>query len=75
MHMQRHHFTQTLSILNTKGCNVFEHFSPASYKAILDHMQHIILATDIANHLRHMKQITAMSESESMISMLATSLV
>ena len=62
--MQRHHFTQTLCILNTKGCNVFEHFSPANYKATLDQMQHIILATDIANHLRHMKQITEMSESE-----------
>lgn len=60
--MERHHFAQTLSILHSEKCDIFRCLSPQDYKRVLDLMQHNILATDIANHLRHMKEIEHMGE-------------
>ncbi len=60
--MQRHHFAQTVSILTSKGCGLFNHLSPTNYRRMLDLMQQIILATDIADHLRKMKDITKMAQ-------------
>ncbi|XP_071454561.1 cGMP-dependent 3',5'-cyclic phosphodiesterase-like [Hetaerina americana] len=50
--MERHHFSQAMCILNTEGCNIFESLQQAEYKRCLDLLRHLILATDLAQHLR-----------------------
>lgn len=101
---QRHHFAQAIAILNTHGCNIFDHFSrkvmglsgvclvgvgdwldregadlgvggmcaagtmmplpgpPQDYQRMLDLMRDIILATDLAHHLRIFKDLQKMAE-------------
>uniref|UniRef100_A0AAY4AZG3 Phosphodiesterase n=1 Tax=Denticeps clupeoides TaxID=299321 RepID=A0AAY4AZG3_9TELE len=56
----RHHFAQTISVLNTEGCNIFEQFSRKDYQRMLDLMCDIILATDLAHHLRILGDIQKM---------------
>ncbi|XP_022254452.1 cGMP-dependent 3',5'-cyclic phosphodiesterase-like isoform X2 [Limulus polyphemus] len=60
--MERHHFAQAMAIINTDGCNVFESLSKKDYTKCLDYMRDIILATDLAHHLRIMKDIGEMAE-------------
>ncbi|KAL5270598.1 hypothetical protein ACHWQZ_G001338 [Mnemiopsis leidyi] len=54
--MERHHFAQTFCILNTSGCNIIECLDTENYKTCLDNIQKIILATDLAQHLRIISQ-------------------
>uniref|UniRef100_A0AAY4AY84 Phosphodiesterase n=1 Tax=Denticeps clupeoides TaxID=299321 RepID=A0AAY4AY84_9TELE len=58
--LERHHFAQTISVLNTEGCNIFEQFSRKDYQRMLDLMCDIILATDLAHHLRILGDIQKM---------------
>ncbi|XP_038057075.1 cGMP-dependent 3',5'-cyclic phosphodiesterase-like isoform X2 [Patiria miniata] len=60
--MERHHFAQAMCILNTDGCNIFENLSTDDYQNGLDLMQDIILATDLAHHLRIIKELKQMAE-------------
>ncbi|CAF0761005.1 unnamed protein product [Rotaria sordida] len=46
--MERHHFNQTVTILQTESHNIFKHFSPKEYRQMLDDIRHCILATDLA---------------------------
>ncbi|GAB6033257.1 cGMP-dependent 3',5'-cyclic phosphodiesterase [Chamberlinius hualienensis] len=55
--MERHHFAQAMCILNTDGCNIFENLSSKDYTHCLDLMRDIILATDLAQHLRIVKDL------------------
>ncbi|GAA27851.2 cGMP-dependent 3' 5'-cyclic phosphodiesterase [Clonorchis sinensis] len=60
--LERHHFSQTICILNTPGCNIFEHFSEKQYGQMLDLIRDIILATDLAHHINisaNQKQMVA----------------
>ncbi|XP_063059934.1 cGMP-dependent 3',5'-cyclic phosphodiesterase-like isoform X2 [Engraulis encrasicolus] len=50
--LERHHFSQAIYILNSEGCNIFNNCSRESYFRILDMMHKIILASDLAHHLR-----------------------
>ncbi|XP_058269463.1 cGMP-dependent 3',5'-cyclic phosphodiesterase isoform X2 [Hemibagrus wyckioides] len=61
--MERHHFAQAIAILNTHGCNIFEKFSRKDYQRMLDLMREIILATDLAHHLRIFKDLQKMAEA------------
>ncbi|XP_077468194.1 phosphodiesterase 2A isoform X1 [Stigmatopora argus] len=60
--MERHHFAQAIAILNTQGCNIFEKFSRKDYQRMLDLMREIILATDLAHHLRIFKDLQKMAD-------------
>ncbi|NWR99113.1 PDE2A phosphodiesterase, partial [Motacilla alba] len=60
--MERHHFAQAIAILNSQGCNIFDHFSRKDYQRMLDLMRDIILATDLAHHLRIFKDLQKMAE-------------
>ncbi|XP_024911031.1 cGMP-dependent 3',5'-cyclic phosphodiesterase [Cynoglossus semilaevis] len=60
--MERHHFAQAIAILNTHGCNIFEKFSRKDYQRMLDLIRDIILATDLAHHLRIFKDLQKMSD-------------
>ncbi|KER33343.1 hypothetical protein T265_00833 [Opisthorchis viverrini] len=60
--LERHHFSQTICILNTPGCNIFERFSEKEYGQMLDLIRDIILATDLAHHINisaNQKQMVA----------------
>ncbi|XP_069828011.1 cGMP-dependent 3',5'-cyclic phosphodiesterase isoform X1 [Dendropsophus ebraccatus] len=59
--MERHHFAQAIAILNSQGCNIFEQFSRKDYQRMLDLMRDIILATDLAHHLRIFKELEKMA--------------
>ncbi|XP_052278035.1 cGMP-dependent 3',5'-cyclic phosphodiesterase-like isoform X8 [Dreissena polymorpha] len=59
--LERHHFAQTMCILNTEGCNVFENLSSKDYQTVLDLMRDIILATDLAHHFKIMKNLTELA--------------
>ncbi|CAI8043683.1 cGMP-dependent 3',5'-cyclic phosphodiesterase, partial [Geodia barretti] len=37
--MERHHFSQTLCVLNSEGCNIFANLGTEEYKQVLDLMQ------------------------------------
>ncbi|KAJ8028821.1 cGMP-dependent 3',5'-cyclic phosphodiesterase [Holothuria leucospilota] len=60
--MERHHFAQAMCILNTEGCNIFENLSRKDYQQVLDLMQDIILATDLAHHLRIITDLKKMAK-------------
>ncbi|CAL8361715.1 unnamed protein product [Merluccius merluccius] len=60
--MERHHFAQAIAILNTHGCNIFEKFSRKDYSRMLDLMRDIILATDLAHHLRIFKDLQRIAD-------------
>ncbi|KAK3588551.1 hypothetical protein CHS0354_027776 [Potamilus streckersoni] len=60
--MERHHFAQTMCILNTDGCNIFENLSSKDYQHVLDIVRDVILATDLAHHLRILKSLEAMAK-------------
>ncbi|KAK2585797.1 hypothetical protein KPH14_010402 [Odynerus spinipes] len=51
--MERHHFAQTMCILNTEGCNIFANFNSQEYRNALDFLKKNILATDLASHFRN----------------------
>uniref|UniRef100_T1J3H1 3',5'-cyclic-GMP phosphodiesterase n=1 Tax=Strigamia maritima TaxID=126957 RepID=T1J3H1_STRMM len=61
--MERHHFAQAMCILNTEGCNVFENLSRKEYTKILDLIRDLILATDLAHHLRALNELREMADS------------
>ncbi|XP_067841717.1 cGMP-dependent 3',5'-cyclic phosphodiesterase isoform X2 [Heptranchias perlo] len=58
--MERHHFAQTIAILNSEGCNIFDQFSRKDYQRMLDMVRDSILATDVAHHLRIFPELQAM---------------
>ncbi|XP_040189975.1 cGMP-dependent 3',5'-cyclic phosphodiesterase-like, partial [Rana temporaria] len=60
--MERHHFAQAIAILNSQGCNIFEQFNRKDYQRMLDLMRDIILATDLAHHLRIFKELQKMAK-------------
>ncbi|XP_036149504.1 cGMP-dependent 3',5'-cyclic phosphodiesterase isoform X2 [Monomorium pharaonis] len=53
--MERHHLAQTMCILNTDGCNIFESLDSNEYSEALDLLRTNILATDLASHFRSIK--------------------
>merc|ERR1719402_209772 len=58
--MERHHFAQSMCILNTEGCNILENLSKEEYTQCLDMIRDMILATDLAHHLRMLPVVNAM---------------
>ncbi|ESN99733.1 hypothetical protein HELRODRAFT_83989, partial [Helobdella robusta] len=58
--LERHHFAQTVCILNTEGCNILENLGQPEYRRALDLVQDIILATDLAQHLKKESQLKDM---------------
>ncbi|KAI1721143.1 3'5'-cyclic nucleotide phosphodiesterase domain-containing protein [Ditylenchus destructor] len=58
--LERHHFAQTVTILGMDECNIFEQLTRQQYQIVLDSIREIILATDIAAHLRKVQRIKQM---------------
>ncbi|KAK2176621.1 hypothetical protein NP493_652g04022 [Ridgeia piscesae] len=61
--LERHHLTQTMAILNTDGCNIFQSMGNTNYQRTLDLISYIILSTDLAHHLRIMEELKKMSQA------------
>uniref|UniRef100_A0A7E4W608 Phosphodiesterase n=1 Tax=Panagrellus redivivus TaxID=6233 RepID=A0A7E4W608_PANRE len=61
--LERHHFAQTVTILGMDECNIFEQLTRQQYQQVLDNIREIILATDIAAHLRKVDRIKHMAET------------
>lgn len=51
-----------MSILGMDECNIFEQLSRQQYQQMLDCIREVILATDIAAHLRKVDQIAEIAE-------------
>ena len=49
--MERHHFAQTMCILNTEGCNIFETLDKSDYIECLDLLRDIILGKKLKRNL------------------------
>ncbi|KAJ8297685.1 hypothetical protein KUTeg_024216 [Tegillarca granosa] len=60
--LERHHFAQTMCIMNTEGCNIFENLTAKHYQKALDLVRDIILATDLAHHFKILGNIHAMAK-------------
>ncbi|CAD5215262.1 unnamed protein product [Bursaphelenchus okinawaensis] len=58
--LERHHFAQTVTILGMDECNIFETLTRQQYQTVLDNIREVILATDIAAHLRKVERIRSM---------------
>ncbi|CAD5221214.1 unnamed protein product [Bursaphelenchus xylophilus] len=58
--LERHHFAQTVTILGMDECNIFETLTRQQYQTVLDNIREVILATDIAAHLRKVQRIRDM---------------
>jgi len=58
--MERHHFAQSMCILNTEGCNILDNLSKADYTRCLDLIRDNILSTDLAHHLRMLPEMEKM---------------
>ncbi|KAG7203775.1 hypothetical protein KM043_013797 [Ampulex compressa] len=62
--MERHHLAQSMCILNTEGCNVFECFNSHEYCEALDLLRSNILATDLASHFRNLRKQEEMIQNK-----------
>ncbi|XP_014218591.1 cGMP-dependent 3',5'-cyclic phosphodiesterase-like isoform X1 [Copidosoma floridanum] len=61
--MERHHLAQSMCILNTEGCNIFENLSSDEYSDALDLLRNNILATDLASHFRSVEEQREMTKA------------
>ncbi|XP_063714234.1 cGMP-dependent 3',5'-cyclic phosphodiesterase-like isoform X2 [Symsagittifera roscoffensis] len=59
--MERHHFAQTVAILNSGSCNIFSSLPDNQFKGALDILQNNILATDLAHHFKIMGKLKEMA--------------
>lgn len=53
-----------MCIVNTDGCNIFENLSSKDYTTVLDLVRDIILATDLAHHLKIMNSLKEMAKGK-----------
>lgn len=60
--LEQHHFAQTVALLSVDGCNVFSGMNSQDNQIALDYVQHIILATDLGNHLRIMDTLNELCQ-------------
>jgi cGMP-dependent 3',5'-cyclic phosphodiesterase len=59
--LERHHYAQTQSIINTAGCDILMNLSTEDYATTLDIIQILILGTDVAEHLKAVEQMERMA--------------
>ncbi|CAF3536071.1 unnamed protein product [Rotaria sordida] len=62
--MERHHFNQTVTILQTESHNIFKHFSSKEYRQMLDEIRHCILATDLALFFENRPKLERIGDEE-----------
>uniref|UniRef100_A0A2K6EFN9 Phosphodiesterase n=1 Tax=Propithecus coquereli TaxID=379532 RepID=A0A2K6EFN9_PROCO len=61
--MEQHHFSQTVSILQLEGHNIFSTLSSSEYEQVLEIIRKAIIATDLALYFGNRKQLEEMHQS------------
>lgn len=60
--LERHHFAQTMCVLNSEGCNIFKNLTGKDFEEVFSLIRDIILATDLAHHLKILQDIKIMAK-------------
>ncbi|KAG7262917.1 hypothetical protein CRUP_025751 [Coryphaenoides rupestris] len=58
--LQQHHFSQTVSILQLEGHNIFSNLTSSEYEQVLEIMRKAIIATDLALYFGNRQQLAEM---------------
>ncbi|KAG7253763.1 hypothetical protein CRUP_024880, partial [Coryphaenoides rupestris] len=58
--MEQHHFSQTVSILQLEGHNIFSNLTSSEYEQVLEIMRKAIIATDLALYFGNRQQLAEM---------------
>ncbi|KAM9019115.1 cAMP and cAMP-inhibited cGMP 3',5'-cyclic phosphodiesterase 10A [Ara ararauna] len=61
--MEQHHFSQTVSILQLEGHNVFSNLSSNEYEQVLEIIRKAIIATDLALYFGNRKQLEELHQT------------
>ncbi|KAM5228601.1 cAMP and cAMP-inhibited cGMP 3',5'-cyclic phosphodiesterase 10A isoform 2-T2 [Ctenodactylus gundi] len=64
--MEQHHFSQTVSILQLEGHNIFSALSSSEYEQVLEIIRKAIIATDLALYFGNRKQLEEMYQTGSL---------
>ncbi|XP_019605390.2 cAMP and cAMP-inhibited cGMP 3',5'-cyclic phosphodiesterase 10A isoform X2 [Rhinolophus sinicus] len=64
--MEQHHFSQTVSILQLEGHNIFSTLSSSEYEHVLEIIRKAIIATDLALYFGNRKQLEEMYQTGSL---------
>ncbi|XP_027457769.2 cAMP and cAMP-inhibited cGMP 3',5'-cyclic phosphodiesterase 10A isoform X1 [Zalophus californianus] len=64
--MEQHHFSQTVSILQLEGHNIFSTLSSSEYEQVLEIIRKAIIATDLALYFGNRKQLEEMYQTGSL---------
>uniref|UniRef100_A0A8C5K9D2 Phosphodiesterase n=1 Tax=Jaculus jaculus TaxID=51337 RepID=A0A8C5K9D2_JACJA len=64
--MEQHHFSQTVSILQLEGHNIFSTLSSGEYEQVLEIIRKAIIATDLALYFGNRKQLEEMYQTGSL---------
>lgn len=54
---ERHHLSQAICILNDSGSKILDSLSTEEFMECIDYLRELILATDLANHFRILKDL------------------
>ncbi|KAG4076228.1 hypothetical protein HA402_014777 [Bradysia odoriphaga] len=60
---ERHHLSQAICILNEENCKILDSLSTEQFKTCIDDLRKLILATDLANHFRILKDLQALDST------------
>uniref|UniRef100_A0A1I7TWY7 Phosphodiesterase n=1 Tax=Caenorhabditis tropicalis TaxID=1561998 RepID=A0A1I7TWY7_9PELO len=58
--LERHHFAQTIKLLQQEECSILENLPAADFRTIVNTIREVILATDISAHLKKQERIKTM---------------
>uniref|UniRef100_A0A3P8R9X3 Phosphodiesterase n=1 Tax=Astatotilapia calliptera TaxID=8154 RepID=A0A3P8R9X3_ASTCA len=61
--MEQHHFSQTVSILQLEGHNIFSNLTSSEYEQVLEIIRKAIIATDLALYFNNHHQLSEMLTS------------
>ncbi|XP_028579692.1 cAMP and cAMP-inhibited cGMP 3',5'-cyclic phosphodiesterase 10A isoform X3 [Podarcis muralis] len=64
--MEQHHFSQTVSILQLEGHNIFSNLSSSEYEQVLEIIRKAIIATDLALYFGNRKHLEELHQSRSL---------
>ncbi|XP_053151773.1 cAMP and cAMP-inhibited cGMP 3',5'-cyclic phosphodiesterase 10A isoform X3 [Hemicordylus capensis] len=64
--MEQHHFSQTVSILQLEGHNIFSNLSSSEYEQVLEIIRKAIIATDLALYFGNRKQLEELHQTHSL---------
>ncbi|KAM6922407.1 cAMP and cAMP-inhibited cGMP 3',5'-cyclic phosphodiesterase 10A isoform 2-T2 [Lycodopsis pacificus] len=61
--MEQHHFSQTVSILQLEGHNIFSNLNSSEYEQVLEIIRKAIIATDLALYFNNHQQLSELLTS------------